>query len=125
MAMNTDWNDDEDDFNIAISQRTEELYRIPNADVDEDGCIEALALPLRDLVVFPHMVSPVFVSREASVLAIHEAHRHNQTVIGLTQRDPEQDGAAQNARRKSSPRGTRYWQSTTSPYPCGKTFACI
>ena len=89
--MNTDWNDDEDDFNIAISQRTEELYRIPNRDVDEDSCIEALALPLRDLVVFPHMVSPVFVAREASVLAIHEAHRHNQTVIGLTQRDPEQD----------------------------------
>lgn len=89
--MNTDWNDDEDEFNIAISQRTEELYRIPNTDVDEDGCIEALGLPLRDLVVFPHMVSPVFVAREASVLAIHEAHRNNQTVIGLTQRDPEQD----------------------------------
>jgi len=89
--MNTEWNDDEDDFNIAISQRTEELYRVHNMDVDEDGCIEALALTLRELVVFPHMVSPVFVAREASVLAIHEAQRHDQTVIGLTQRDAEMD----------------------------------
>src|SRR5512147_1247940 len=84
----TDWND-EDDFNIGVSQRTEELYRIPNMDVDEEGCIEALALPLSDVVIFPHMVSPIFVAREASVLAIHEAQRRNQTVIGLTQRDSE------------------------------------
>jgi ATP-dependent Lon protease len=88
---NTNWNDEEEDFNIAISQRTEELYRIPNMDADEDGCINALALPLRDVVIFPHMVSPVFVGKESSVLGIHEAQRLNQTVIGLTQRDPDDE----------------------------------
>jgi ATP-dependent Lon protease len=56
---------------------------------DEDGCIEALVLPLRDIVIFPHMVTPVFVAREGSLLAIREAHDRNQTVIGLTQRDPD------------------------------------
>jgi ATP-dependent Lon protease len=85
-----DWSfQEEDAFNVALSQRTDELYRISNATPDEDGCIEALVLPLRDIVVFPHMVTPVFVSREGSLLAIQEAHERNRTIIGLTQRDAD------------------------------------
>jgi ATP-dependent Lon protease len=58
---------------------------------DSDGLITALVLPLRDLVIFPRMVSPIFVGREASLLAVQEAQAKNQTVIGLTQSDPEID----------------------------------
>jgi len=53
--------------------------------------IEAAVLPLRDLVVFPRMVSPIFVGREASLLAVQEAQHKEQTVIGLTQHDPDLD----------------------------------
>lgn len=51
-TQNEDWNDDDDEedvFNVAISQRTEELYHIPNHTLGDDGVIEALALPMRDL----------------------------------------------------------------------------
>jgi len=83
-----DWSfQEEDAFNVALSQRTDELYRVSNALPDGDGCIEALVLPLRDIVVFPHMVTPVFVAREASLLAIKGAHKNERTIIGLTQRD--------------------------------------
>jgi len=88
---NTDWNEEEDHFNMALSQRTEELYRTPTMEPDADGLITALVLPLRDLVIFPRMVSPIFVGREASLLAVQEAQMNNQTVIGLTQSDPEID----------------------------------
>ena len=89
-----DWNEEEENFNLSLSQRTEELYRVPNMDADEHGIIEALVLPLRDLVVFPRMVSPIFVGREASLLAVQEAQHRNQTVIGLTQRDAELEDLA-------------------------------
>jgi ATP-dependent Lon protease len=89
MNHQTDWNEEEDNFNLALSQRTEELYRVPNQEPDEGGLIEAAVLPLRDLVVFPRMVSPIFVGREASLLAVQEAQAKNQTVIGLVQKDPE------------------------------------
>jgi ATP-dependent Lon protease len=89
MNHQTDWNEEEDNFNLALSQRTEELYRVPNQEPDENGLIEAAVLPLRDLVVFPRMVSPIFVGREASLLAVQEAQVKNQTVIGLVQKDPE------------------------------------
>jgi ATP-dependent Lon protease len=84
-----EWNDKDDDFTPALSQRTEELYRVPDREPDEQGLIDAPVLPLRDLVVFPRMVSPIFVGREASLLAIQEAQAKNRTVIGLVQRDPE------------------------------------
>src|SRR5574342_72680 len=91
MAHTKDWDEEEDNFDLTLSQRTEELYRIPNREPDEDGMIEAAVLPLRDLVVFPRMVSPIFVGREGSLLAVQEAQRKEQTVIGLTQHDPDLD----------------------------------
>jgi len=81
------WNEDE--FDLTLSQRTEELYRIPNMEPKADGLIEAAVLPLRDMVIFPRMVSPIFIGREASLLALEEAQTKEQTVIGLTQRDPD------------------------------------
>jgi ATP-dependent Lon protease len=90
---NTDWfsRDDEDEFGEAIHRRTEELYSVPDAQPDEDGFITCPVLPLRDLVIFPHMVAPVFVGREASLLAIEEAQMDNRTMIALTQRNPDED----------------------------------
>jgi ATP-dependent Lon protease len=86
-----EWNEEEDNFDLTLSQRTEELYRIPNMEMNEEGLIEAAVLPLRDLVVFPRMVSPIFVGRAGSLIAVQEAQRKDQTVIGLTQHDPEID----------------------------------
>jgi ATP-dependent Lon protease len=89
-----DWpspQEDEDEFSSALHQRTEELYRIPNTEPDENGWITCAVLPLRDLVVFPHMVSPIFISPGPSLLSIQEAQFNVQTVIALTQKDPEID----------------------------------
>jgi len=91
-----EWNEEEDNFDLTLSQRTEELYRIPNRELDEDGLIEAAVLPLRDLIIFPRMVSPIFVGRESSLLAVEEAQRKGLTVIGLTQTDPDQDNPSVN-----------------------------
>lgn len=87
----SNWNEEEDNFDLTLSQRTEELYRVPNMEPNTDGLIEAVVLPLRDMVIFPRMVSPIFVGREASLLAVQEAQRKEQTVIGLTQKDPDLD----------------------------------
>ncbi|MCS6993304.1 MAG: endopeptidase La [Anaerolineales bacterium] len=91
MNIQDDWDEDEEDFAMAISQRTEELYRVPNHETDRDGVFEALALPMRDLVVFPRMVSPVFVDNDAALLTLRTAQERNQTVVALTQKDPEQE----------------------------------
>ena len=48
------WN--EDDFDLTLSQRTEELYRIPNMEPNADGIVESAFLPLRDMVIFRRRV---------------------------------------------------------------------
>jgi ATP-dependent Lon protease len=83
--------DDDNDFGEALHRRTEELYRVPEALPNEDGLIDCPVLPLRDLVVFPRMVSPIFIGREGSMMAIEDAQVNDQTVIALVQRDPEED----------------------------------
>lgn len=45
-------------------------------------------LPLRDLVVFPHMVIPLFVEREQSINALEEAINLKSLIFIATQRDP-------------------------------------
>ena len=93
MKNHNDWyfRDDEEDFGDALHRRTEELYSVPDSVPDEDGLIECPVLPLHDLVVFPHMISPVFLSQESGLLAVEEAQLNDQTVIALTQRDPDQE----------------------------------
>ncbi|MDN5248853.1 endopeptidase La [Bartonella sp. TP] len=48
-------------------------------------------VPLRDIVVFPSMVVPVFVGREKSVSALVEADRNRSHVVLLTQKDALKD----------------------------------
>ena len=48
-------------------------------------------LPLRDIVVFPNMIVPLFVGRPKSVAALREAMRVDKHVLLLTQRDSALD----------------------------------
>ncbi|HEY1448984.1 MAG TPA: endopeptidase La [Caulobacteraceae bacterium] len=51
-------------------------------------------LPLRDIVVFPHMVVPLFVGRERSVRALEEVMKTDKQILLVTQRDRDQDDPA-------------------------------
>ena len=73
------------EFTDVMNRRTEELYDVVEAEPDEDGLIECPLLPLRDMVMFPHMVTPLFVGREKSLAAINAAQAKNQTLLAVTQ----------------------------------------
>ena len=44
-------------------------------------------LPLRDVVVYPHMVIPLFVGREKSIRCLDEAMENNKEVFLVAQKD--------------------------------------
>ena len=48
-------------------------------------------LPLRDIVVFPQMIVPLFVGREKSVAALEAVMTANKNVLLLSQRDPAEE----------------------------------
>lgn len=48
-------------------------------------------LPLRDVVVYPHMVIPLFVGREKSILALEEAMVQDKQILLVTQKTAAED----------------------------------
>jgi len=46
-------------------------------------------IPLRDLIIFPNLVVPLFVGRERSITALEEAMKTSHKVVLVTQKDPE------------------------------------
>ncbi|HBR67958.1 MAG TPA: endopeptidase La [Rhodospirillaceae bacterium] len=48
-------------------------------------------LPLRDIVVFPHMIVPLFVGREKSVRALEHVMAQEKQILLITQRSPSED----------------------------------
>jgi ATP-dependent Lon protease len=88
--MKDDWfsrQETSEDISNSIHQRTEELYRIQDAVPDGNGFLELTVLALRDIVVYPHMVSPIFISPSGNLLAIQETQFAFSTMIALFHKD--------------------------------------
>src|SRR5882724_9741850 len=54
-------------------------------------------LPLRDIVVFPHMIVPLFVGREKSIKALEEVMRNDTFILLATQKNASDDDPATGA----------------------------
>ena len=64
-------------------------------------------LPLRDIVVFPHMIVPLFVGREKSIRALEEVMKSDKPILLATQKN------GQSARRRLDARpddAVRVWR---------------
>ena len=48
-------------------------------------------LPLRDIVIFPSMVIPLFVGREKSIRALQESMKSDKSIVLVTQKNSEVD----------------------------------
>jgi len=62
------------------------------------GSIESYpVLPLRDIVVFPHMIVPLFVGREKSIRALEEVMKADKLILLATQTNAADDDPATDA----------------------------
>ncbi|MCA9969196.1 MAG: LON peptidase substrate-binding domain-containing protein, partial [Anaerolineales bacterium] len=69
--------DDEEPFEQSVTE-------------DESGFVDCPFLPLRDVVLFPQMVMPLFIGRERSLAAIQAAVNNNETLIVASQIDSDE-----------------------------------
>ena len=53
-------------------------------------------LPLRDIVVFPSMITPLFVGRDKSITALNEVMKQDKKIILVTQKNSEVDDPQKN-----------------------------
>lgn len=75
------------EFNSSMSRRSENLNDVENTITDDEGLIECAILPLRDVVLYPNLLTPLFVVHQPTILAIEHATRNNETMIALAQFD--------------------------------------
>ena len=60
------------------SKKTDKIYKVP-------------LLPLRDVVVFPYMIVPLFVGREKSISALESAMKHENEIFLVAQKSAQKD----------------------------------
>lgn len=90
--MREDWKkrqDNPDELNTALYQRTDELYQVTDAEPDENGEITCPVLIMRDIVVFPRMVSPIFITPGPNMDAINHVQKAGGTMIALILTDSD------------------------------------
>ena len=76
------------DFLAAFPDLDAEIFADRDTET-EDGFIECPFLPLRDVVLFPQMVMPLFIGRERSLLAVKAATANDENLIVAAQHNAE------------------------------------
>ena len=66
--------------------RNDKDKKDPGGD-DQRGGLRVPLLPLRDIIVFPHMVVPLFVGRQKSIRALEEAMNKQKFILLAAQKD--------------------------------------
>ncbi|MGZ5938673.1 MAG: LON peptidase substrate-binding domain-containing protein, partial [Rhizomicrobium sp.] len=75
----------------------QENVTTPNTPKGDNSGHLAPVLPLRDIVVFPHMIVPLFVGREKSVRALEEVMSDEKQILLLTQKNKDDDDPSSDA----------------------------
>ena len=75
-----------------------------------DVKIERPLLPLRDIVVFPNMVVPLFVGRDKSIAALNEVMKKDKKIVLVTQKNSEIDDP-----KKTEDKKTGEWMKSLEP----------
>ncbi|HUQ32959.1 MAG TPA: endopeptidase La [Pyrinomonadaceae bacterium] len=70
---------------LELADNNEQQLQIPN---------ELPVLPLRDIVIYPFMIVPLFVSREKSIRAVDEALGENRMILLASQKDLDKEEPA-------------------------------
>lgn len=78
-----------EEFPVALAESDviEPMMQIPS---------ELPALPLRDIVIYPFMIVPLFVSRDKSIKAVEEALKENRMIVLVSQKDVNKEDPQQN-----------------------------
>jgi ATP-dependent Lon protease len=76
------------------------IFRLPKSrgpgEGDKRNVMTVPMLPLRDIVIFPHMVVPLFIGRERSIHALEYAMGQEKFILLCTQKDPRKDEPREN-----------------------------
>ena len=75
--------------NLAVEKKVEMMS--DNLEHQTEYPVVLPVLPLRNIVVFPGMIVPLFVGREKSIRALEDVMANDKDMLLVTQKDGDQD----------------------------------
>jgi len=64
--------------------------------IDDSNKLQIPLLPLRDVVVFPYMIAPLYIGRDKSIKAVNAAMKNKKEIFLVTQKDPKNEDPKEN-----------------------------
>jgi ATP-dependent Lon protease len=76
---------------MSLDKDSVDSFDLSSLNIESDGLTDYPLLPVRDTVVFPRVLSPLFVGRDQSMRAVEAALNTDNLLVVATQRDPDVD----------------------------------
>jgi len=73
----------ENEYRAGMFKRNEGFEHVNNIQPNADGFIKTIAIELEEIIIFPKMISPIFITNNRDLSAIIKAQENNQTLVGL------------------------------------------
>ncbi len=70
-------------YRAGMFNANEGFEHVKNMHPSADGAIKTAAIELEEIIIFPKMISPIFITKNRDLLAIINAQENNQTLVGM------------------------------------------
>jgi len=90
MSMKSKYSSD-NEYRAGMFNKNEAFDHVKNIQPNANGDIETAAIELEEIIIFPKMISPIFITRNRDLSAIIKAQENNQTLLGLIKKNETQE----------------------------------
>lgn len=82
------------EYRAGMFNRNEGFEHIINIKANDNGVIKSAAIELDKIIIFPNMISPIFITNNRDLSAVIKAQEKEQTIVGLIKKEETQDSNA-------------------------------
>jgi len=84
----------ENEYRAGMFNRNEGFDHIKNIKANDNGIINSVAIELEKIIIFPDMISPIFITNENNLSAVIKAQEKEQAIVALLKKEETQDSNA-------------------------------
>jgi len=82
MRMKSIYSND-NDYRAGMFNKNDGFEHVKNIQSEANGVIKTVGIELEEIIIFPKMISPIFITSDRDLSAIIKAQENNQTLVGL------------------------------------------
>jgi len=81
------------EYRAGMFNRNEGFEHIINNKANDNGVIKSVAIELENIIIFPNMISPIFITNRRDLSAVIKAQEKKHTIVGLIKKEEMLDSS--------------------------------